>query len=91
MVLMRARESFEDLEKRYNTRLANTGTKKGIAAIMSCHREVCETDGSHEGNDTRLRTRLIGKRNWRAGGRRGRRSRRVLNHSAEKVGGCESG
>ena len=51
MVLMRARESFEDLEKRYNTRLANTGTKKGIAAIMSCHREVCETDGSHEGND----------------------------------------
>lgn len=34
MVLMRARESFEDLEKRYNTRLANTGIKNGIAAIM---------------------------------------------------------
>ena len=40
MVLMRARESFEDFEKRYNTRLANTGTRKGIAAIMSCHRRV---------------------------------------------------
>jgi len=70
MVLMRTRESFEDLEKRYKTRQANTGTKNGIAAIMK---------------------RLIGNRNWRAGGRRGRRGHRVLNHPAEKVGGGESG
>jgi len=35
MVLMRACESFEDLEKRYNRRLANTGIRSGMAAIMS--------------------------------------------------------
>jgi hypothetical protein len=36
MVLMRARESFEDLEKRYNTKQPKAGPKSGMAAIMIC-------------------------------------------------------
>jgi len=68
--LMRARESFEDLEKRYNTRLTKRGARSGIATIMM---------------------RLIGNRNCKAGGRRGRRDRRALNHSVEKVVGGGDG
>lgn len=36
MALMRARERFEDLEKRYRIRLASMGTKSGRAAIIIC-------------------------------------------------------
>ena len=95
MVLMRARESFEDLEKRYNTKPTKIGIKSGIAAIMTCH--ISYVGGRklmvrlHGENETRLRTRLMGNRNCKRGGRRGRRGRRVLNHSAEKVGGDGGG